>query len=84
MVNTLRGYPLEENSTSHCLHGIIVTSEQQAADMADVIENWNILYFSRNYVENYLLKWNNPSLNAEEFQRIIDQNRALENSVTVP
>jgi hypothetical protein len=32
-------------------------------------------------VENNLLKWNNPSLNAEELQTIIDANIKLENSV---
>ncbi len=82
MVNTLRGYPLEDHSTSHCLNGVMVASGQEAADMADVIENWNMLYFPEDYVEHTLLKWNNPSLDGEEFQRIIDENRRLEHSVT--
>lgn len=81
MVNAVKGYPLEDHSTSHCVGGVMITSLEEAQELSDVIENWNLLYFSEEYVENNLLKWNNPSLNAEELQTIIDANIKLENSV---
>ncbi|MCF0133420.1 MAG: sugar ABC transporter substrate-binding protein [Blautia sp.] len=81
MVNAVKGFPLEKRSTSHCLSGILIESLEQAVEMADVIENWDLLFFSEEYIEHNLFKWNNPSLDEESFQRIIDNNIYLENRV---
>lgn len=84
MVNTLKGYPLSEENTSHCVEGVLIESEEQAKEMAAVIENSELLYFSEDFVRENLLKWNNPLLDEEEFQRIINENTRLENCVVKP
>lgn len=81
MVNTLKGYPLEDHFTSHQIPGIFVESKAEAKELADLVENRNLLYFPADYVEQNLLKWNNPKLDEKEFQRIIDENRELNQAV---
>lgn len=82
MINTVKGYPLEETSTSHCIPGLLITSEEQARELSDVIEDRSLLFFSDEYVENTLFKWNNPDLDAELFQQIIDENQLGESSIS--
>lgn len=82
MINTLKGYPLEETSTSHCIPGILITSEEQAKELSPVIEDRSLLYFPDDYVQNTLFKWNNPDLDEALFQQIIDENQFLESSIS--
>ena len=74
MINTLKGYPLEETSTSHCIEGVLITSQEQAEKLSCVIEDRSLLFFEDDFIENTLFKWNNPSLNSQKFQEIIDEN----------
>ncbi|WP_373212699.1 sugar ABC transporter substrate-binding protein [Ruminococcus sp. 5_1_39BFAA] len=78
MINTLKGFPLEERSTSHYIEGVLITSEEQARELSPVIEDRSLLFFSDDFVENTLFKWNNPSLDEEAFQQIINDNRMLQ------
>lgn len=78
MINTLKGYPLENKSTSHCVEGVLITSEEKAKKLASVIEDRSLLFFPDDIVENTLFKWNNPDLNEETFQQIIYDNRFLD------
>ena len=82
MINTLKGYPLEETSTSHCIPGVLITSEEQAKELSPVIEDRSLLYFPDDYVQNTLFKWNNPDLDEALFQQIIDENQFLESSIS--
>ena len=82
MINTLKGYPLEETSTSHCIPGVLITSEEQAKELSPIIEDRSLLYFSDDYVQNTLFKWNNPDLDEALFQQIIDENQFLESSIS--
>lgn len=77
MINTLKGFPLEDQSTSHYVEGILITSEERARELSPVIEDRSLLFFSDEFVKNTLFKWNNPDLNEESFQQIINQNRLL-------
>ena len=74
MINTLKGYPLEERSTSHCIEGVLITSQEQAEKLSCVIEDRSLLFFEDDFIESTLFKWNNPSLNEQKFQEIIDEN----------
>ncbi len=74
MLNMLKGYPLEETATSHSIDGILIESAEEAAAMSPIIENRELLFFSEDYIENTLFKWNNPALDGESFQQIIDEN----------
>ncbi len=78
MINTLKGYPLEERSTSHYIDGILISSEKQAKELSPVIEDRSLLFFSDDFVQSTLFKWNNPELNEETFQQIINQNQMLQ------
>lgn len=80
MINTLKGFPLEERSTSHYVEGILITSEEQARELSPVIEDRSLLFFSDEFVESTLFKWNNPSLDEEAFQQIINDNLVLQQS----
>ena len=82
MINVLKGYPIDETSTSHCIPGILVTSEEQARELSPVIEDRSLLYFTDEYLQNTLFKWNNPDLDGEMFQQIIDGNQFLDSSVS--
>ena len=82
MINSLKGYPLEETSTSHCIPGVLITSEEQAKELSPIIEDRSLLYFSDDYVQNTLFKWNNPDLDEALFQQIIDENQFLESSIS--
>lgn len=82
MINTLKGYPLEESSTSYCIPGVLITSEEQAREFSPVIEDRSLLYFPDDYVHDTLFKWNNPDLDEKQFQKIIDENQFLESSVS--
>lgn len=82
MINTLKGYPLEENSTSCCIPGILISSEEQAKELSPVLEDRSLLFFPDDYIQNSLFKWNNPDLNEELFQQIINENQLLEFSVS--
>ncbi len=82
MINTLKGYPLEETSTSHCIPGVLITSEEQAKELSPVIEDRSLLYFPDDYIQNTLFKWNNPNLDEALFQQIIDENQFLESSIS--
>lgn len=77
MINTLKGYPLEERSTSHYVDGILISSEKQAKELSPVIEDRSLLFFSDDFVQNTLFKWNNPKLNEKTFQQIINENQTL-------
>lgn len=74
MINTLKGFPLSEDAESYCVPGLLVESKEQAEEIADATENPDHLFFTEEEVETLLFKWNNPALNAEEFQRIIEEN----------
>lgn len=74
MINTLKGFPLSEDAESYCVPGLLVESKEQAEEIADATENPDHLFFAEEEVETLLFKWNNPALNAEEFQRIIEEN----------
>ena len=78
MINTLKGYPLEKQITSHYIDGILISSEKQAKELSPVIEDRSLLFFSDNFVQSTLFKWNNPELNEEIFQQIINQNQMLQ------
>lgn len=78
MINTLKGFPLEDRSTSHYIDGILITSAEQARELSPVIEDRSLLFFSDDFVENTLFKWNNPELDEETFQQIINDNRVLQ------
>ena len=82
MINTLTGYPLEENSTSCCIPGILISSEEQAKELSPVLEDRSLLFFPDDYIQNSLFKWNNPDLNEALFQQIINENQLLESSVS--
>lgn len=82
MINTLKGYPLEEHSTSLCLPGVLITSETQAMELSAVLENRTLLFFPDDYVQNTLFKWNTPDLNEAVFQQIILENQNLDSSVS--
>ena len=82
MINTLKGYPLEENSTSCCIPGILISSEEQAKELSPVLEDRSLLFFPDDYIQNSLFKWNNPDLNEALFQQIINENQLLESSVS--
>ncbi|MDO4275184.1 MAG: substrate-binding domain-containing protein [Eubacteriales bacterium] len=78
MINTLKGCPLESKSTSHYVEGILITSEEQARELSPKIEDRSLLYFSDDFVRDMLFKWNNPKLDEESFQQIINDNRLLQ------
>ena len=82
MINTLKGYPLEESSASYCIPGALITSEEQARELSSVIEDRSLLYFPDDYIQDTLFKWNNPDLDETQFQKIIDANQFLESSVS--
>ena len=82
MINTLKGYPLEESNTSYCIPGALITSEEQARELSPVIEDRSLLYFPDDYIQDTLFKWNNPNLDGTQFQKIIDANQFLESSVS--
>lgn len=82
MINTLKGYPLEESNTSYCIPGALITSEEQARELSPVIEDRSLLYFPDDYIQDTLFKWNNPDLDGTQFQKIIDANQFLESSVS--
>ena len=82
MINTLKGYPIDETSTSHCIPGILITSEEQARELSPVIEDRSLLFFTDDYIQNTLFKWNNPDLDEELYQQIIDDNQFLDSSVS--
>lgn len=78
MINTLKGCPLENESTSHYVEGILITSEEQARELSPKIEDRSLLFFSDDFVQDTLFKWNNPNLDEETFQQIINENRLLQ------
>lgn len=82
MINVLKGFPLEEYSTSCCIPGVLITSEKQARELSSVLNNRSLLFFPDDYVQNSLFKWNNPDLNESVFQQIILENQNLESSVS--
>ena len=82
MINTLKGYPLEESNTSYCIPGALITSEEQARELSPVIEDRSLLYFPDDYIQDTLFKWNNPDLDGTQKQKIIDANQFLESSVS--
>lgn len=81
LINTLKGYPIEDCSTQ-IVPGILIPGEMEAEQMKKLVENENLKFFSEEFISENLLKWNNPKLDGDEFQRIINENRALKYSQT--
>lgn len=80
MINTLKGYPIEEKCSTQTVPGIMVTSKKEARQLKKIVEDENLVFFSEEYIEKHLFKWNNPELDEQEFQKIINQNQRLKYS----
>ena len=77
LLNTLKGTPLEENSSSQTVPSIMITDKKEADQIRPVIEENDMQFFTEDFIKNNLFKWNAPELDGEKFQKIINENIRL-------
>lgn len=73
VINAIQGYPIEGGeSFENTLSPFLVTDIEGAEQINAFSNNENYMYFSDDYIQETLFKWNNSDLSQDNIQKIID------------
>ncbi len=80
VINAIAGTPLDNSGapTSNYIEMFEITTTEDAAAYAATIEVEDFTIYDQEFIEQNLFKWNNPDLDEESLQQIIDEYSPLD------